>query len=128
LLPNGFYLSFFAIFPSLYCLKPSIHYKVRDLQAKLAKASVGQGFLLMGGDCAESFKEFNVNKVSAWACVLVECGYGSLMRGVLNSFSNCTFECDWHFHNAFLFGIVSSEIIPRIMPRKRIEWVLSWYP
>jgi 3-deoxy-7-phosphoheptulonate synthase len=33
------------------------------LQAKLAKASVGQGFLLMGGDCAESFAEFNVNKV-----------------------------------------------------------------
>mmetsp|Transcript_18745 Transcript_18745/g.37130 ORF Transcript_18745/g.37130 Transcript_18745/m.37130 type:complete len:500 (+) Transcript_18745:67-1566(+) len=37
--------------------------EVRDLQEKLAKATVGQGFLLMGGDCAESFAEFNINKV-----------------------------------------------------------------
>jgi len=30
---------------------------------QLAKASLGQGFLLMGGDCAESFDEFSVNHV-----------------------------------------------------------------
>jgi len=32
--------------------------EVRSLHEQLAKASQGQGFLLMGGDCAESFKEF----------------------------------------------------------------------
>lgn len=28
-----------------------------------AKAAMGQAFLLMGGDCAESFKEFHVDTV-----------------------------------------------------------------
>jgi 3-deoxy-7-phosphoheptulonate synthase len=37
--------------------------EVRTLQEELAKASLGQGFVLMGGDCAETFKEFNVNHV-----------------------------------------------------------------
>ena len=27
------------------------------------KATLGQGFLLMGGDCAEAFDEFNVDHV-----------------------------------------------------------------
>jgi len=37
--------------------------EVRTLQEELAKASLGQGFLLMGGDCAEAFNEFSVNHV-----------------------------------------------------------------
>lgn len=37
--------------------------EVRSLHEKLARVSQGQGFVLMGGDCAESFKEFNVNHV-----------------------------------------------------------------
>lgn len=37
--------------------------EVRTLQEDLAKASLGQGFLLMGGDCAEAFNEFSVNHV-----------------------------------------------------------------
>ena len=37
--------------------------EVRTLQESLAKASSGQGFLLMGGDCAESFNEFTVNHI-----------------------------------------------------------------
>eukprot|EP00612_Vaucheria_litorea_P005534 CAMPEP_0171461870 /NCGR_PEP_ID=MMETSP0945-20130129/6138_1 /TAXON_ID=109269 /ORGANISM="Vaucheria litorea, Strain CCMP2940" /LENGTH=471 /DNA_ID=CAMNT_0011988289 /DNA_START=186 /DNA_END=1601 /DNA_ORIENTATION=+ len=35
----------------------------RELHNELAKASEGKGFLIMGGDCAESFDEFNVNHV-----------------------------------------------------------------
>ncbi|KAG5186073.1 3-deoxy-7-phosphoheptulonate synthase [Tribonema minus] len=35
----------------------------RDLHQELVAATNGQGFLLMGGDCAESFQEFNVNHV-----------------------------------------------------------------
>jgi hypothetical protein len=34
--------------------------EVRSLQENLAKASQGHGFLLMGGDCAESFGEVRV--------------------------------------------------------------------
>lgn len=37
--------------------------EVRSLHEQLAKACQGQGFLLMGGDCAEAFDEFNVDHV-----------------------------------------------------------------
>jgi len=37
--------------------------EVRTLQEELARATLGQGFLLMGGDCAETFKEFSVNHI-----------------------------------------------------------------
>eukprot|EP01039_Chlorochromonas_danica_P010800 gene10800-12003_t len=37
--------------------------EVRTLSEELAKASLGQSFLLMGGDCAEAFNEFSVNHV-----------------------------------------------------------------
>lgn len=37
--------------------------EVRSLSEKLARISQGQGFVLMGGDCAESFKEFDVNHI-----------------------------------------------------------------
>lgn len=37
--------------------------EVRSLHEQLAKACQGQGFLLMGGDCAEAFNEFNVDHV-----------------------------------------------------------------
>ena len=37
--------------------------EVRELHEQLAKACSGNGFLLMGGDCAESFSEFSVDHV-----------------------------------------------------------------
>ena len=37
--------------------------EVRTLQEDLAKAQNSQGFLLMGGDCAEAFNEFSVNHI-----------------------------------------------------------------
>jgi 3-deoxy-7-phosphoheptulonate synthase len=37
--------------------------EVRSLHEQLARACSGQGFLLMGGDCAEAFNEFNVDHV-----------------------------------------------------------------
>mmetsp|Transcript_2016 Transcript_2016/g.4643 ORF Transcript_2016/g.4643 Transcript_2016/m.4643 type:complete len:506 (-) Transcript_2016:152-1669(-) len=37
--------------------------EVRTLHEQLARACSGQGFLLMGGDCAEAFEEFNVDHV-----------------------------------------------------------------
>jgi 3-deoxy-7-phosphoheptulonate synthase len=45
---------------------------VRTLQEELAKASMGQGFLLMGGDCAEAFSEFSVNHVRDTFRVLLQ--------------------------------------------------------
>jgi len=37
--------------------------EVRSLHQNLARACHGQGFVLMGGDCAEAFNEFNVDHV-----------------------------------------------------------------
>lgn len=37
--------------------------EARRLQESLAKAANGEAFLLQGGDCAESFAEFNANKI-----------------------------------------------------------------
>ncbi|MCB1839923.1 MAG: 3-deoxy-7-phosphoheptulonate synthase, partial [Alphaproteobacteria bacterium] len=37
--------------------------EARDLMQKLGQAADGKGFLLQGGDCAESFAEFNANKI-----------------------------------------------------------------
>ncbi|PWZ29677.1 Phospho-2-dehydro-3-deoxyheptonate aldolase 1, chloroplastic [Zea mays] len=37
--------------------------EARTLEERLAEAAVGRAFLLQGGDCAESFKEFNANNI-----------------------------------------------------------------
>ena len=46
--------------------------EVRTLQEQLARASAGQAFLLMGGDCAEAFSEFSVNHVRDTLRVLLQ--------------------------------------------------------
>jgi 3-deoxy-7-phosphoheptulonate synthase len=37
--------------------------EARALQTQLGEAAMGRAFLLQGGDCAESFSEFNTNKI-----------------------------------------------------------------
>lgn len=37
--------------------------EARNLKAQLAKVAAGEAFLLQGGDCAESFAEFNANNI-----------------------------------------------------------------
>ncbi|KAK6916141.1 DAHP synthetase, class II [Dillenia turbinata] len=37
--------------------------EARSLEEKLGQAALGNAFLLQGGDCAESFKEFNANNI-----------------------------------------------------------------
>ena len=37
--------------------------EIRDLKQHLADVSVGKGFLLQGGDCAESFADFSANRI-----------------------------------------------------------------
>lgn len=46
--------------------------EVRTLHEQLARACSGQGFLLMGGDCAEAFNEFNVDHVRDTFRVLLQ--------------------------------------------------------
>ncbi|KAM3360488.1 hypothetical protein P3S68_020200 [Capsicum galapagoense] len=37
--------------------------EARSLEKKIGEAALGKAFLLQGGDCAESFKEFNENNI-----------------------------------------------------------------
>jgi 3-deoxy-7-phosphoheptulonate synthase len=47
-------------------------YEVQDLRADLAKVAAGQAFLLQGGDCAESFAEFNHRNLQQYFRVLLQ--------------------------------------------------------
>ncbi len=46
--------------------------EARNLTADLAKVAAGQGFLLQGGDCAESFAEFHPNNIRDTFRVLLQ--------------------------------------------------------
>ncbi len=46
--------------------------EVRTLRESLAKVAAGQAFLLQGGDCAESFKEFHPNTIRDTFRVLLQ--------------------------------------------------------
>ena len=46
--------------------------EARNLQKSLGDVAMGQGFLLQGGDCAESFAEFGANKIRDTFRVLLQ--------------------------------------------------------
>ncbi len=46
--------------------------EARNLQTSLAEVSAGKGFLLQGGDCAESFSEFSANHIRDTFRVLLQ--------------------------------------------------------
>lgn len=46
--------------------------EARDLQARLGQVAVGQAFVLQGGDCAESFKEFQTNAIRDTLRILLQ--------------------------------------------------------
>lgn len=48
--------------------------EARSLEEKLAEAALGQAFLLQGGDCAESFKEFNAINIRDTFRVMLQMG------------------------------------------------------
>lgn len=48
--------------------------EARSLEERLAEAAMGNAFLLQGGDCAESFKEFSANNIRDTFRVLLQMG------------------------------------------------------
>ncbi len=46
--------------------------EIRDLRQNLAQVAAGNGFLLQGGDCAETFAEFSANKIRDTFKVLLQ--------------------------------------------------------
>lgn len=48
--------------------------EARLLEEKLGEAAMGNAFLLQGGDCAESFKEFSANYIRDTFRVILQMG------------------------------------------------------
>ena len=55
--------------------------EARSLEEKLAQAAMGNAFLLQGGDCAESFKEFNANNIRDTFRVILQMGVVLMFGG-----------------------------------------------
>nr|AXP11714.1 3-deoxy-D-arabino-heptulosonate 7-phosphate synthase [Senna obtusifolia] len=55
--------------------------EARGLEEKLAQAAMGNAFLLQGGDCAESFKEFNANNIRDTFRVILQMGVVLMFGG-----------------------------------------------
>ncbi len=57
--------------------------EVQELSRQLAKVAEGKAFLLQGGDCAESFAEFNANNIQDTCKVMLQ------MAAVLTFAGSC---------------------------------------
>nr|GMC71820.1 phospho-2-dehydro-3-deoxyheptonate aldolase 1, chloroplastic-like [Ipomoea batatas] len=55
--------------------------EARSLEEKLGEAAMGWAFLLQGGDCAESFKEFNANNIRDTFRILLQMGIVLMFGG-----------------------------------------------
>ncbi|KAI7726481.1 hypothetical protein M8C21_022536, partial [Ambrosia artemisiifolia] len=55
--------------------------EARHLEERLAEAAMGNAFLLQGGDCAESFKEFNANNIRDTFRVILQMGVVLMFGG-----------------------------------------------
>uniref|UniRef100_A0A251UPK5 Phospho-2-dehydro-3-deoxyheptonate aldolase n=2 Tax=Helianthus annuus TaxID=4232 RepID=A0A251UPK5_HELAN len=55
--------------------------EARHLEDRLGEAAMGNAFLLMGGDCAESFKEFNANNIRDTFRVILQMGVVLMFGG-----------------------------------------------
>lgn len=55
--------------------------EARSLEEKIGQAAVGNAFLLQGGDCAESFKEFSANNIRDTFRVLLQMGVVLMFGG-----------------------------------------------
>nr|AXF38105.1 3-deoxy-D-arabino-heptulosonate 7-phosphate synthase [Bergenia purpurascens] len=55
--------------------------EARNLEERLGEAAMGNAFLLQGGDCAESFKEFSANNIRDTFRVLLQMGVVLMFGG-----------------------------------------------
>ncbi|KAJ6737225.1 PHOSPHO-2-DEHYDRO-3-DEOXYHEPTONATE ALDOLASE 1 2 [Salix viminalis] len=55
--------------------------EARSLEEKLAEAAMGNAFVLQGGDCAESFKEFSANNIRDTFRILLQMGVVLMFGG-----------------------------------------------
>ena len=58
--------------------------EARNLEERLGEAAMGEAFLLQGGDCVESFKEFNANNICDTFRILLHMGAMLMFRGQMH--------------------------------------------
>ncbi|KAK9949540.1 hypothetical protein M0R45_005058 [Rubus argutus] len=58
--------------------------EARHLEEKIAEAAMGNAFILQGGDCAESFKEFSANNIRDTFRVMLQMGVVLMFGGQMN--------------------------------------------
>ena len=62
-----------AVERTLHGLPPLVSFdEIRQLKKELSRAAMGEAFLLQGGDCAESFAEFNETNLRNFFRVLIQ--------------------------------------------------------
>lgn len=66
--------------------------EARSLEERLAEAATGNAFLLQGGDCAESFKEFNANNIRDTFRILLQMGAVLMFGGQMPVIKVITLE------------------------------------
>lgn len=64
--------------------------EARSLEERLADAAMGNAFLLQGGDCAESFKEFSANNIRDTFRILLQMGVVLMFGGQVPVIKVCT--------------------------------------
>lgn len=64
--------------------------EARSLEERLGEAAMGNAFLLQGGDCAESFKEFNANNIRDTFRILLQMGAVLMFGGQVPVIKVCT--------------------------------------
>ena len=65
--------------------------EIARLKASLRDAALGKSFLLQGGDCAESFKEFNANNIRDTFRILLQMGAVLMFGGQMPVIKVCFF-------------------------------------
>lgn len=72
--------------------------EARSLEERLGQAALGNAFLLQGGDCAESFKEFNANNIRDTFRVLLQMSVVLMFGGQMPVIKVITLDF-WVFRN-----------------------------
>lgn len=67
--------------------------EARRLEERLAEAAVGRAFVLQGGDCAESFKDFTANNIRDTLRVFLQMGVVLAFGGQMPIVKVC-FDCE----------------------------------
>lgn len=88
--------------------------EARTLEERLGEAAMGRAFLLQGGDCAESFKEFSANNIRDTFRVLLQMGVVLTFGGQVPVIKVINFKSSLCLLSCFMLcnSIISNDVHP----------------